>query len=132
MVLLICTAEKSFSTKKRVKNFLRNKMGSYSLSITGKYQLSRPPPPPQFSPGYVFFQYKRVLVCYAKQKKGGNEKGSNIPKSCLEPVQALSLHRMQVPSTNHKYEDHNHTSHQHRLQWDTNKNVDVGSFIGTA
>ncbi|KAG8318825.1 hypothetical protein J6590_104767 [Homalodisca vitripennis] len=70
IVLLICTAEKSFSTKKRVKNFLRNKMGSYSLSITGKYQLSRPPPPPQFSPGYVFFQYKRVLVCYAKQKVG--------------------------------------------------------------
>ncbi|KAG8334440.1 hypothetical protein J6590_090496 [Homalodisca vitripennis] len=39
---------------------------------------------------------------------------------------------MQVPNTKRKYEDHNHTSHLHRLQWDTIKNFDVGSFIGTA
>ncbi|KAG8296332.1 hypothetical protein J6590_058929 [Homalodisca vitripennis] len=39
-----------FSTKKRVKNYLRNKIGPYSLSTTEKYQLSGPP---NFFPGYV-------------------------------------------------------------------------------
>ncbi|KAG8248216.1 hypothetical protein J6590_044060 [Homalodisca vitripennis] len=46
-----CTAERSFSTNKRVKNFLGNEMRPYSLSTTGKYQLSGPHPP-NFS-GYV-------------------------------------------------------------------------------
>ncbi|KAG8304466.1 hypothetical protein J6590_092828 [Homalodisca vitripennis] len=39
---------------------------------------------------------------------------------------------MQIPSTDKECEDNKHTSHQHRLQWDTNKNGDVGSFtVGT-
>ncbi|KAG8266685.1 hypothetical protein J6590_066253 [Homalodisca vitripennis] len=67
-----------------------------------------------------------------KEVTKGKKRVQTYPKAVWSPVQALSLHRMQVTSTNHKYEDHNHTSHQHRVKWDTNKNGVVGSFIGTA
>ncbi|KAG8281953.1 hypothetical protein J6590_048070 [Homalodisca vitripennis] len=67
-----------------------------------------------------------------KEIKKGKKRVQTYQKAAWSPVQPLSLHRMQVQSINHKYEDHNHTSHQHRLQWDTNKNVDVCCFMGTA
>ncbi|KAG8269483.1 hypothetical protein J6590_106505 [Homalodisca vitripennis] len=36
------------------------------------------------------------------------------------------------PNISHEYENHNHTLHYHKLKWDTNKDEDFGSFIGTA
>ncbi|KAG8262614.1 hypothetical protein J6590_050110 [Homalodisca vitripennis] len=59
---------------------------------------------------------ERGINTYKKGKKG-KKRVQTYPKAAWSPVQALSLQRMQVPSTNHKYEDKNYTSHQHRLQW---------------
>ncbi|KAG8288521.1 hypothetical protein J6590_016644 [Homalodisca vitripennis] len=52
-------------TKKRVKNFLKNKNGSYYLSTTGKYQLSGPLP--KCFPDYGF-ACKESLVTFRKSK----------------------------------------------------------------
>ncbi|KAG8274993.1 hypothetical protein J6590_095841 [Homalodisca vitripennis] len=59
-----------------------------------------------------------------KEEKKGKKKVQTYPKAAWSP-DASSEHII------HEYEYHNHTSHRHRLQWDTNK-VDVGSFIGLA
>ncbi|KAG8338333.1 endopeptidase inhibitor activity protein [Homalodisca vitripennis] len=53
-------------------------------------------------------------------KEQKEEKGSKILKSCLDSSPGVVT--TQDASPEHKS--------QHRLQWDTNKNVDVGSFIG--
>ncbi|KAG8255323.1 hypothetical protein J6590_095633 [Homalodisca vitripennis] len=48
-----------------------------------------------------------------KEVKKGKKRVQTYPKALWSPFQALSLHRMQVPTTNHKFEDH-----KYRLQWD--------------
>ncbi|KAG8294703.1 hypothetical protein J6590_097074 [Homalodisca vitripennis] len=46
-----------------------------------------------------------------KEVKKGKKKVQPYPKAAWGPVQALSLHRIQIPSTNHKDEDNSRTSH---------------------
>ncbi|KAG8326083.1 hypothetical protein J6590_051417 [Homalodisca vitripennis] len=58
---------------------------------------------------YPLRQVEEVLI-HTKIKKGKKRVQTN-PKAAWSPVQALSLHRMQVPSTNHKYENHQHRLH---------------------
>ncbi|KAG8294907.1 hypothetical protein J6590_092319 [Homalodisca vitripennis] len=45
-----------------------------------------------------------------KQEKKGKKRIQTFSKAVWSPVQTLSLHRMQVPSTIHEYENPNHTS----------------------
>ncbi|KAG8284267.1 hypothetical protein J6590_106625, partial [Homalodisca vitripennis] len=49
-----------------------------------------------------------------KEEKKGKKRGHTFPKAAWSLVQVLSLQRMQVPSTSHEYERHNHTSHHRR------------------
>ncbi|KAG8318943.1 hypothetical protein J6590_102049 [Homalodisca vitripennis] len=51
-----------------------------------------------------------------KEEVKGRQQVQTYPKATWSALQALSLQRMQVPRKIHKYENHNHTSHQHRLQ----------------
>ncbi|KAG8282767.1 hypothetical protein J6590_030489 [Homalodisca vitripennis] len=60
--ICICTAERSFSTKKLVRNLLRIKMGPYSLTTTGKPQLSGPLPPKSL-PDYIVISGMLNLEC---------------------------------------------------------------------
>ncbi|KAG8245309.1 hypothetical protein J6590_005622 [Homalodisca vitripennis] len=60
-----------------------------------------------------------------RKKNKGKEKGSNIPKSCLESSPGVAT--AENASSEHN-EEHKHTSHQHRQKWDPNKKINVSLF----